>query len=62
VYARCASALDGATALLEAKRRYDQSSALLNLARALAEAGTSGEVARRLADAVPAVVDCWRAC
>ncbi len=61
VYARyAASALDGATALLEAKRRYDQSSALLNLARALAEAGTSGEVARRLADAVPAVVDCDR--
>jgi diguanylate cyclase (GGDEF)-like protein len=59
VYARyAASALDGATALLEAKRRYDQSSALLNLARALAEAGTSGEVARRLADAVPLVVDC----
>jgi diguanylate cyclase (GGDEF)-like protein len=61
VYARyAASALDGATALLEAKRRYDQSSALLNLARALAEAGTSGEVARRLADAVPVVVDCDR--
>jgi diguanylate cyclase (GGDEF)-like protein len=59
VYARyAASALDGATALLEAKRRYDQSSALLNLARTLAEAGTSGEVARRLADAVPVVVDC----
>jgi diguanylate cyclase (GGDEF)-like protein len=59
VYARyAASALDGATALLEAKRRYDQSSALLSLARALAEAGTSGEVARRLADAVPLVVDC----
>jgi diguanylate cyclase (GGDEF)-like protein len=59
VYARyAASALDGATALLEAKRRYDQSSALLNLARALAEAGTSGEVARRMVDAVPEVVDC----
>jgi GAF domain-containing protein len=61
VYARyAASALDGATALLEAKRRYDQSSALLSLARALAEAGTSGEVARRLGDAVPVVVDCDR--
>jgi len=59
VYARyAASALDGATALVEAKERYDQSSALLDLARALAEAGTSGEVARRLADAVPVVVDC----
>ncbi len=55
VYARyAASALDSATALMEAKRRYDHSSALLDLARALAEAGTSDEVARRLADAVPA--------
>jgi diguanylate cyclase (GGDEF)-like protein len=61
VYARyAASALDGATALMEAKRRYAQSSALLELARALAAAGTSGEVARRLADAVPTVVDCDR--
>jgi diguanylate cyclase (GGDEF)-like protein len=62
VYARyAASALDGATSLMEAQRRYDQSSALLQLARALATAGTSGEVARRLADAVPEVVDCDRA-
>jgi diguanylate cyclase (GGDEF)-like protein len=61
VYARyAASALDGATSLVEAKRRYAQSSALLELARALAAAGTSGEVARRLSDAVPAVVDCDR--
>jgi diguanylate cyclase (GGDEF)-like protein len=61
VYARyAASALDGATALLEAQRRYDQSAALLDLARALATAGTSREVALRLADAVPAVVDCDR--
>jgi diguanylate cyclase (GGDEF)-like protein len=61
VYARyAASALDGAAALLEAKRRYDESSALLKLARALASAGTSGEVAERLADAVPLVVDCDR--
>ena len=55
-----ASALDGAAALLEAQRRYDQSSALLKLARALASAGTSDEVAQRLADAVPRVVDCDR--
>ncbi len=59
VYAQyAASALDSATALLEAKQRYAQSSALLDLARALAAAGTSDEVAQRLADAVPAVVDC----
>ena len=61
VYARyAASALDSATALMEAERRYAQSSALLDLARALAAAGTSDEVARRLADAVPMVVDCDR--
>jgi diguanylate cyclase (GGDEF)-like protein len=61
VYARyAASALDSAAALLEAERRNDQSSALLALARALAQAGTSAEVARRLADAVPTVVDCDR--
>ncbi|MGA2929973.1 MAG: GGDEF domain-containing protein, partial [Solirubrobacteraceae bacterium] len=61
VYARyAASALDNATALMEATRRYEQSSALLSLARALAAAGTSGEVADKLADAVPVVVDCDR--
>jgi diguanylate cyclase (GGDEF)-like protein len=61
VYARyAASALDGAAALLEAQQRYDESSALLRLARALASAGTSEEVAQRLADAVPLVVDCDR--
>jgi diguanylate cyclase (GGDEF)-like protein len=61
VYARyAASALDGASALMEAKRRYDQSRALLRLARALATAGTSSEIAQRLADAVPLVVDCDR--
>jgi diguanylate cyclase (GGDEF)-like protein len=35
---------------------------LLALARELAGAGTSGEVARRLVDAVPGVVDCDRVC
>jgi diguanylate cyclase (GGDEF)-like protein len=61
VYARyAASALDGAAALLEAKQRDAESSALLKLARALASAGTSDEVAHRLADAVPLVVDCDR--
>ena len=59
VYARyAASALDSATALIEARRRYKQSSALLELARALAVAGTSAEIAQRLADSVPLVVDC----
>jgi diguanylate cyclase (GGDEF)-like protein len=61
VYAHyAATALDGASALSEAKRRSEQSSALLSLARALAAAGTSREVATRLADAVPLVVDCDR--
>ena len=61
VYARyAATALDGAAALMEANRRYHQSSALLTLARALASAGTSDEVAQRLAAAVPLVVDCDR--
>ena len=61
VYARyAASALDSATALLDAKQRYAQSSALLGLARALGAGGTSGDVARRLADAVPRVIDCDR--
>jgi diguanylate cyclase (GGDEF)-like protein len=61
IYARyAATALDGAAALTEANRRYHQSSALLKLARALATAGTTGEVANRLADAVPLVVDCDR--
>jgi diguanylate cyclase (GGDEF)-like protein len=61
VYARyAANALDSAAALTEANRRYKQSTALLSLARELATAGTSGEIARRLADAVPIVVDCDR--
>ncbi|MFZ0043489.1 MAG: sensor domain-containing diguanylate cyclase [Solirubrobacteraceae bacterium] len=59
VYARyAASALDSASALLEARRRYGQSSALLQLARALSVAGTTAEIAQRLADSVPLVVDC----
>jgi diguanylate cyclase (GGDEF)-like protein len=63
VYARyAAAALDSATALAEAKRRHEQANALLRLARALASAGTSGEVAQRLVDAVPDVVDCDRVC
>jgi diguanylate cyclase (GGDEF)-like protein len=54
VYARyAASALDNAAALMEARELHE-------LARALAAAGTSGEVAGRLVDAVPIVVDCDR--
>ncbi|HYZ79961.1 MAG TPA: diguanylate cyclase, partial [Solirubrobacteraceae bacterium] len=61
LYARyAATALDGATALDEAKRGHEEAEALLALARSLAEANTSHEVAERLADAVPAVVDCDR--
>ena len=61
VYAHyAATALDAASALIEARRRSEQSSALLSLARALAAAGTSTEIARRLAAAVPLVVDCDR--
>jgi diguanylate cyclase (GGDEF)-like protein len=59
LYARHAAAvLDMATALDESARRHDQVSALLALSRALARAGTSQEVAERLAIAVPDVVDC----
>jgi diguanylate cyclase (GGDEF)-like protein/putative nucleotidyltransferase with HDIG domain len=61
VYARYAAAvLDMATAYDEAQRREEQSVALLELSRAMAVASTSDEVAQRLADAVPAVVDCDR--
>jgi diguanylate cyclase (GGDEF)-like protein len=61
VYARYAAAvLDYATALDDARRRHDQSRALLGLSRALAVATTSDEVAERLAQAVPSVVDCDR--
>src|SRR3954454_23560295 len=61
VYARyAATVLDTATALDEARSREEQSRALLELARAVAAASTSDEVARRLAEVVPAVVDCDR--
>ena len=60
-YAQLAAAvLDGATALRESRRLQDESRSLLALARALAVAGTSQEVAERLAAAVPHVVDCDR--
>jgi diguanylate cyclase (GGDEF)-like protein len=68
LYARyAATALDSATALLEARmrqdeaqRRHEEARTLLDLARRLAEAGTSDTVASRLADAVPGVIDCDR--
>jgi diguanylate cyclase (GGDEF)-like protein len=55
-----ATALDGATALDEAQRGHEEAEALLELSRALAAATTSEEVAVRLVDAVPEVVDCDR--
>lgn len=61
VYARYAAiVLDRATALADAQWGHEQASSMLELARALAAAGGSDEVAQRLADAVPAVVDCDR--
>ncbi len=55
-----AAALDSASALAEATERHRQTSALLELARALASAGSSEEIAGRLVDAVPHVIDCDR--
>jgi diguanylate cyclase (GGDEF)-like protein len=61
LYAKHAAAvLDMALALRESAQRHDQVSALLALSHALAKAGTSHEVAERLAAAVPEVVDCDR--
>jgi diguanylate cyclase (GGDEF)-like protein len=59
LYAQHAAAvLDMATALDESARRHGQVSSLLSLSQALAQAGTSEEVAERLVVAVPEVVDC----
>ena len=61
VYARyAASVLDTATALNEARRRDEQSRALLALSRAVAAANTGDEVTERLAEVVPTVVACDR--
>jgi len=61
LYAKHAAAvLDMATALQESAERHEQVSSLLSLSHALAQAGTSTEVAERLAVAVPEVVDCDR--
>jgi diguanylate cyclase (GGDEF)-like protein len=61
LYAKHAAAvLDMALALQESDRRHEQVSSLLALSHALANAGTSIEVAERLAAAAPDVVDCDR--
>ncbi|HEV3045948.1 MAG TPA: sensor domain-containing diguanylate cyclase, partial [Solirubrobacteraceae bacterium] len=61
LYAKHAAAvLDMALALRESDRRHEQVSSLLALSHALANAGTSIEVAERLAAAAPEVVDCDR--
>jgi len=61
LYAKHAAAvLDMALALQESAHRNEQVSSLLALSHALAKAGTSLEVAERLAAAAPEVVDCDR--
>jgi len=61
LYAKHAAAvLDMTTTLRESARRHAQVSALLSLAQALAQAGTTAEVSDRLIDAVPDMVDCDR--
>jgi diguanylate cyclase (GGDEF)-like protein len=62
LYAKHAAAvLDTALALEEASRRHRNVSALLALSQALAQAGTTEEVAARLSEAVTGVVDCDQA-
>jgi diguanylate cyclase (GGDEF)-like protein len=53
-----AAALDSTAVIEEATRQADMATALLELSQSLAEIGTSEEMARRVAAAVPAVVDC----
>jgi diguanylate cyclase (GGDEF)-like protein len=61
LYAKHAAAvLDMAKALQESAQRHEQVSSLLSLSHELARAGTSTEVAERLAAAVPKVIDCDR--
>jgi diguanylate cyclase (GGDEF)-like protein len=55
-----ATALDSATALHESQRRHEEARALLELARHIAAAGTSEEIAERLVETVPLVIDCDR--
>jgi diguanylate cyclase (GGDEF)-like protein len=61
LYAKHAAAvLDMSVALEQSTRRHQQVSSLLTLASAVAQAGTSDEVADRLVEVVPGVVDCDR--
>jgi diguanylate cyclase (GGDEF)-like protein len=58
VYARYAAvALDSAAARLEAERRSRESGSLLAFSREISVAGTSHEIAARVAESVPLVVD-----
>jgi diguanylate cyclase (GGDEF)-like protein len=61
LYAKHAAAvLDMSVALEQSTRRHEQVSSLLSLSNAVAQAGTSEEVAERLVAVVPEVVDCDR--
>jgi diguanylate cyclase (GGDEF)-like protein len=61
LYAKHAAAvLDMSVALEQSTRRHEQVSSLLSLSHAVAQAGTSEEVAERLVAMVPEVVDCDR--
>ena len=61
LYARYAAAvLDMSVALEQSVRRHRQVSSLLSLSQAVAEAGSSAEIAERLVTVVPNVVDCDR--
>jgi diguanylate cyclase (GGDEF)-like protein len=62
LYAKHAAAvLDMSVALEQSTKRHEQVSSLLALSSAVAQAGTSAEVAERLVAVVPEVVDCDRA-
>jgi diguanylate cyclase (GGDEF)-like protein len=59
LYANHAAAvLDMSTALAESARRHDYVSTLLSLSQGLARSTSSREVADRLAEAIPVIVDC----
>ena len=53
-----AAALDSTAVIEEATRQADMATALLELSQSLAEIGTSEQMARRVAAAIPLVVDC----